>query len=69
MENFSLGIQRNPSTADLMVILALAFGTVAACHAAADLLAPWIESNYPGLSKFSLDSKFFWLIVLATVFR
>ncbi|MCH2179977.1 MAG: DUF819 family protein [Mariniblastus sp.] len=66
MESFSLGIQRNPSTADLMVILALAFGTTALCHAAADFVAPQIEANYPGLSKFSLDSKFFWLIVLAT---
>ncbi len=68
MEHFSLGVKRNPTTADLMVILALAFGTTALCHAVADSVAPWIGTNYPTLSKFSLDSNFFWLIVLATTF-
>ena len=32
----------------------------------ADLIAPWIKSNYPGLGKFSLTSGFFWIVVIAT---
>lgn len=66
MENFSQSIARIPKASDLMVILAFAFGVVAICHAAADGIAPWISEAAPALSKFSLDSKFFWLIVLAT---
>jgi uncharacterized membrane protein len=66
MEDFSQRTARIPKVSDFMVILAFAFGVVAICHAAADGLAPWISESAPGLSKFSLDSKFFWLIVLAT---
>lgn len=66
MEDFSLQTARIPKTVDLMVLLAFAFGATGICHLGADLLAPWIESNAPSLSKFSLDSQFFWLIVLAT---
>ena len=66
MEDFSLSIARIPSAADLMVILAFAFGVVGICHAAADVIAPWITENAPALKKFSLNSHFFWLIVLAT---
>jgi len=32
----------------------------------ADIIAPWIYLNAPQLAKFSLTSKFFWLIVIAT---
>ncbi len=66
MEEFSLRTARIPSSVDLMVTLAFSFGVVAACHWAADLIAPWIEVTAPALNKFSLNSKFFWLIVLAT---
>lgn len=68
MESFSLATARIPTTADLMVILGIAFGTTAVCHAVADQVAPWIGENWPGLKRFSLDSAFFWLIVLATTF-
>lgn len=66
MEHFSLATARIPTATDLMVVGAIAFGTTAACHFAADLIAPWIGSHAPQLQRFSLDSKFFWLIVLAT---
>ena len=66
MEEFSKKSARIPTTSDLMIVLALAFGTTAACHFAADGIAPWIHEHAPALSKFSLDNKFFWLIVLAT---
>ena len=66
MEAFSLQTAKIPKTADLMVLLAVAFGATGLCHLVADLLAPWIHDVAPSLNKFSLDSKFFWLIVLAT---
>ncbi|XZE54483.1 DUF819 domain-containing protein [Planctomycetaceae bacterium SH139] len=63
---FSTKIARNPSTTDLVVILGIGFGGTAIAHAIADVVAPWIAAEAPGLSRLSLDSKFFWLIVLAT---
>jgi uncharacterized membrane protein len=57
---------RIPSTSDLFVILAVGFGATAVAHLGADAIAPWIEQSHPSLSKLSLTSKFFWLIVIAT---
>ena len=66
MEQYSLTIARNPSVADLFVILGVGFGVTACCHVVADVVAPFINDNFAFLSKFSLNSSFFWLIVLAT---
>jgi uncharacterized membrane protein len=66
MEAFSVKTARIPTTANLMVLLAFAFGATGICHLLADMIAPWIGTTAPFLSKFSLDSTFFWLIVLAT---
>ena len=59
-------ILRIPSTTDLMVVLAVGFGVTALAHFVADLLAPWIQTTAPELSRYSLTSHFFWLVVLAT---
>ena len=66
METFSRQQARVPTTTDLFVVLAFAFGVTALSHWAADFLGPWIAENRPQWNKFSLNSKFFWLIVLAT---
>ena len=66
MEAFGKSIARNPSTTDLMVMAGIAFGATAIAHAGADLIAPYLELHAPGMAKFSLTSKFFWLIVIAT---
>ena len=58
--------QRIPSFLDLMVICSIAFGITGLSHLLADNIAPFVQQNYPGLSKFSLNSKFFWLIILST---
>ncbi|MEM9412699.1 MAG: DUF819 family protein [Planctomycetota bacterium] len=68
MEEFSVSTARVATTTDLMVILAIGFGVTAVCHIIGDAIAPWIGENFSALKKFSLDSKFFWLIVLATTF-
>lgn len=58
--------QKIPSFVDYMVILSIAFGITGFSHMCADFLAPYIQINFPFLSKFSLTSKFFWLIVIST---
>lgn len=68
MEAFSLKKAKVASSTDLMVILAVAFGITAAGHWMGDALSLYISENYPFLNKFSLDSSFFWLIVLSTTF-
>lgn len=66
MERFSLDTAKIATTTDLFVILGLCFGAVGISHWFADIVTPFISENAPSLSKFSLDSKFFWLIVAAT---
>lgn len=57
---------RNPSLRDLMLILAVGFGVAGLAHWLADWIAPAIGTHLPYLSRFSLNSLFFWVIVLAT---
>lgn len=68
MHEFSQRIARIPTMADLIIILAIALVPVAISHGIANWIAPYISENYPALKQFSLDSAFFWLIVLATTF-
>ena len=68
MENYSSQVARIPSTTDLFLILGLGFGITAGCQVIADLIGPWIGNHAPNLKQFSLNSPFFWLIVLATTF-
>ena len=67
MDQYSKKIARNPTVADLFVILGVGFGVTACCHAIADIVAPFIaQLDKKTLNGFSLDKSFFWLIVLAT---
>jgi uncharacterized membrane protein len=67
MERIRLEHERIPSLADLMIMLALAFGATGLSHALAAPLAgaftgvEWAE-------RLSLASEFFWIVVLATTF-
>jgi uncharacterized membrane protein len=66
VEAFHAKHARIPTLADLMMIFAVGFGVMGISHLLADFLAPWIETNVPILSRFSLTSSFFWLVVIAT---
>ena len=66
MEAYGKSISRNPTSSDLMVMLGIAFAATGFSHLIADVLAPFIQNNAPDLARFSLTSKFFWLIVTAT---
>ena len=66
IESYQAQVMRIPKLSDVMLLLGIAFGITAFSHFMADVIAPFIGENYPGLAKFSLTSKFFWLIVIAT---
>ena len=66
IEAYQAQIMKIPNTADTMRVLSIGFGITAVAHFGADLIAPWIFQNAPLLAKFSLTSKFFWLIVIST---
>ena len=68
---YAESVTRNPSLADLMIMLALAFGAVGFAHWAADGIAAFLTMNYEvfndnksALSSFA--SSFFWMISIAT---
>jgi uncharacterized membrane protein len=68
IEAYSAQILRIPDLTDTLKVLAVGFGVTAIAHLGADIIAPWVSESAPWLAKFSLTSKFFWLIVLATTF-
>ncbi len=68
IEQYQAENSRIPSTNDLMMIAAVGFGLGGIAHFFADYIAPWIQTNAPELAMYSLTSKFFWVVVLATTF-
>ena len=66
IEAYRAKILRIPDLTDTIKVMSVGFGVTALAHFGADIIAPWIGENAPGLAKFSLTSGFFWLIVLAT---
>jgi len=68
IEAYRAQILRIPDLTDTLKVMAVGFGVTAIAHLGADIIAPWISDSAPWLAKFSLTSKFFWLIVLATTF-
>jgi uncharacterized membrane protein len=68
IEAYRAQILRIPDLTDTLKVMTVGFGVTAIAHLGADIIAPWISESAPWLAKFSLTSKFFWLIVLATTF-
>ncbi|PHR62963.1 MAG: hypothetical protein COA47_01330 [Robiginitomaculum sp.] len=66
-EQYEAEHARIPELKDLILILALGFGATGAAHFLADIIAPWFQVNMPELAKYSVHSKFFWLVVSATI--
>ena len=72
--SFSKKVKRNPSLTDLMIMLAIAFGTVGFGHFASKYLGRFFNSFVKGMESqtwrniFSfLGSSFFWLISISTI--
>ena len=66
-EAYELANARIPTLKDLMFIAAVAFGGVGISHALADPLSTWFGEAYPQLDRLSLNSSFFWVVLIATV--
>lgn len=66
IEAYRESIARVPTFLDLVKLGAVAFVITSLGHLAGDIIAPWISDNSPLLRQFSLDSPFFWIIVVAT---
>ena len=74
VSSFSEKVKRNPSLSDLMIIVAIAFGTVSAAHLCSNFLAPFFEDLVANINSPTtrniftfLGSKFFWMISIATI--
>jgi uncharacterized membrane protein len=66
VEEFRARVAKIPGLKDTISVLAVGFVVTAISHLGADLIAPRIERDAPGLAQFSLTSKFFWIVVIAT---
>lgn len=66
MDTYQQSIAKMPTLTDIMKILMVAFGCTGLAHFLSDLIAPFLETNYPVLAQYSLTSGFFWLVVIAT---
>jgi uncharacterized membrane protein len=71
VKNYRSSVEKIPSSTDLFIMLAIAFGGVAISHWGSDIMSPFMgrfEERLVELKLNSLMSKFFWLIVFATTF-
>lgn len=74
MSDYTKKVDRNPTLSDLMILAAIAFGTVSFAHFGADLLSGFftsvVDSIPQGITRniFTfLDSSFFWMITITTI--
>ncbi|WP_435275987.1 DUF819 domain-containing protein [Psychrobium sp. nBUS_13] len=58
---------RNPTVTNLMMIVAVGFGATAIAHLFSDSVTPMIVEYWPNGAEYSLHSKFFWMIVVASI--
>lgn len=66
IESFNAAHARIPTLTDLMIILSLGLGAMGLAHAIGSPLAAWIGRAAPSLSRYSLTSGFFWVVVITT---
>ena len=68
---YAESVTRNPSLADFMVMLSIAFGAVGLAHWGANGISSWLSSNFEAFNDnksalASFASSFFWMITIAT---
>jgi uncharacterized membrane protein len=68
IEKYQAENSKNPSTTDLIKLLAVGFGLAGLAHWLTDYIVPFIKAHAPELAMYSLTSAFFWIVVLATTF-
>lgn len=74
MSTFTASVKRNPSLTDLMIMVAIAFGTVSLAHLCSGYLANTFETFVASIESATtrniftfLGSKFFWMISISTI--
>ena len=67
VEEFEKKHARMPMLPDIMIICAIGFGVTGFAHLVSDLVTPWMVEHFPEGKKLSFHSKFFWMIVTASV--
>ncbi|MFK5982636.1 MAG: DUF819 family protein [Flavobacteriaceae bacterium] len=74
VSTYSKKVERNPSLTDLMILVAIAFGTVSFAHFGAGFLSEFFKDFVAGLpagitrNMFTfLGSSFFWMISITTI--
>lgn len=69
LDDYRASVESIPNLTQLFILLGLTFGGVALSHALADGIVPWMSRHSEWLESWklqSLESSFFWLIVVAT---
>lgn len=74
VSKFSQSIKRTPSLTDIMIIMSIGFGTVSFAHFCSGVLSSFFEDFVSNIHSAStrniftfLESKFFWIISIATI--
>ena len=74
MTDFSESVKRNPSLTDIMIMAAIAFGTVSIAHLSSGYLAPFFSEIVANIQSETtrniftfLGSSFFWMISISTL--
>lgn len=74
VSSYTKTVNRNPTLTDLMILTAIAFGTVSFAHFGADYISGYFGDLVAGLPKGMtrnilsfLDSSFFWMISITTL--
>lgn len=69
--DYRLSIEKVPSTLDIFILMAVAFGGVAIAHWGADVIVPALQFLEPELKAWRLESiisVFFWIVLIATTY-
>ncbi len=74
VSTFADSVKRNPSLTDIMIIVAIAFGTVSFAHLCSGYLASFFDTLVANIESATtrniftfLGSKFFWMISISTI--
>ena len=68
---YRLSIEKVPTTLDMFILMAVAFGGVAISHWGADVIVPALQSIEPQMKAWRLESIisiFFWIVLIATTY-
>lgn len=65
--DYQASIAKVTTLVDLTKIAAIAFVITGVGHIVGDFIGPWVDENSPLLTKLSLNSQFFWIVVVATL--